>query len=117
MLGEVHHVRWWGRDNAPTSVGNGILLCWYHHDLVHQRNLAIRWEPGGWTFRRMDGSVVRSLGAPPGGPPDLGQVSGSPVLARRAAPGAPPPEDDCGPGWADGSQQGLPDQGELVLAG
>ena len=117
MLGEVHHVRWWGRDNAPTSVGNGILLCWYHHDLVHQRNLAIRWEPGGWTFWRVDGSAVRSLGAPPGGPPDLGQVSGSPVLARRAAPGAPPPEGDFGPGRSDGAQQGLPDQGELMLAG
>ncbi|MCL3861571.1 HNH endonuclease signature motif containing protein [Actinotalea sp. K2] len=57
-LGEIHHVQPWSR-SGPTSVANGILLCWHHHDLVHQRHLRIAPRAtGGWEFARVDGSVL-----------------------------------------------------------
>lgn len=79
LLGEVHHVRHWGR-GGETSVANGILLCWFHHDVVHRRGLRIAWNPGvgreaigsgGWTFTRSDGSSLPGSGAaaPPAVPP------------------------------------------------
>ena len=64
-FGEVHHVSWWARDDGPTAVWNGILLCWHHHDLVHQRNLRITRTPeDGWEFRTSDGVPVRGVPDP-----------------------------------------------------
>jgi hypothetical protein len=87
VLGEVHHVAWWGRDGGSTSVHNGILLCWHHHDVVHQHGLAITWSsPGGWDFRRSDGTLIW--------PPGAG------VLLRDSEVSAPSrePGDGCAPG-------------------
>ena len=63
-LGEVHHVEWWERDDGPTSVENGILVCWYHHDLVHRRNLRITRVAGRWRFARHDGVPLTDGRAP-----------------------------------------------------
>jgi len=66
QLGEVHHVRWWVRDRGPTAVANGVLLCWYHHDLVHRRDLEVVPVPDGWEVRDRGGPVARARGpAPP----------------------------------------------------
>ena len=64
QLGEVHHVAWWVRYAGPTAVENGVLLCWYHHDVVHRENLAIRRRDGRWEFRRRDGRVLEDTGPP-----------------------------------------------------
>lgn len=44
---EAHHIIWWKRDDGPTDVANGVLLCRRHHTLIHQDRWRIRREPGG----------------------------------------------------------------------
>ncbi|WP_199425291.1 HNH endonuclease signature motif containing protein [Actinotalea solisilvae] len=100
-LGEVHHGRWWSRGGG-TSVENGVLLCWYHHDLVHQRGLRIARLPFGWDFRRADGSALRdesrhAEGGVVAGPP--GRAPGPRGASRPSSPddglsGDPPDRPD-----------------------
>jgi Domain of unknown function (DUF222)/HNH endonuclease len=61
----AHHVRWWSR-GGPTDLDNLVLLCSFHHRLVHE---------GGWTLTlgtnhdvawfRPDGARYRAGPAPP----------------------------------------------------
>ena len=58
-LGEIHHIDHWVRDHGDTDINMGILLCWYHHDLIHRLHIEIRPSPGGgWLFLTRHGTPV-----------------------------------------------------------
>lgn len=46
---ELHHIRWWDRDGGASDLENAVLLCTYHHHLVHRRELTITRLPRGST--------------------------------------------------------------------
>ncbi len=56
--GEIHHSIWWWSQVGTTTVWLGVLLCWHHHDLVHQRHISIERRSGRWVFRRPDGTEI-----------------------------------------------------------
>lgn len=60
----AHHVRHW-LHGGRTDVDNLVLICGYHHRLVHEHGYRIRLrDGGGWEFRRPDGRPVEPSGAP-----------------------------------------------------
>jgi hypothetical protein len=65
---EIHHIAWWERDDGPTDVDNGVLLCAFHHHEVHRRDLSITRVP-----------LPRHVGPPGSAPPG------------SAPPGSAPP--------------------------
>jgi hypothetical protein len=69
---QAHHIVWWG-DGGPTDLDNLILLCFFHHRLVHEH---------GWTVRRDESGAV-SWTEPDGSPYQLGPAPVPPV--RRPA--------------------------------
>ncbi|TWF78022.1 HNH endonuclease [Pseudonocardia hierapolitana] len=59
----AHHVvPWWlgGR----TDVDNLILICSFHHRLIHDHGYRIRRLPGRWEFRRPDGTPIPAIPTP-----------------------------------------------------
>jgi hypothetical protein len=44
---QAHHIVWWG-DGGTTDLDNLVLICSFHHRLVHER---------GWKLRRDRGEV------------------------------------------------------------
>src|SRR5699024_3118236 len=87
-IGEIHHCLWWYH-RGHTSTENGILLCWWHHTLVHQHHLTITRDshdqrPAQWMFTDPDGRTLQPA-RPPGPPP--------PNLPRPA-PDEPAPQPD-----------------------
>ena len=43
---EAHHIKFWEKHNGCTSVHNGVLLCSYHHHLLHDENWKIELRDG-----------------------------------------------------------------------
>ena len=58
--GEVHHSVWWWEQFGSTSVKLGVLLCWQHHDHVHQHRIGIERRRRRWVFLRRDGTEIQS---------------------------------------------------------
>ena len=59
---DAHHLRHWARGGAAT-LDNLILLCTYHHRLVHDGGFSVVRSEEGLSFRRPDGSRV-TVGPP-----------------------------------------------------
>ncbi|VEI12978.1 HNH endonuclease signature motif containing protein [Trueperella bialowiezensis] len=47
---EIHHAIPW-HQGGPTDIGNLIMLCWYHHQFVHQNDITIYRHENGVSFR------------------------------------------------------------------
>src|SRR5204862_1425040 len=61
---QAHHVRWW-RHGGRTDLDNLVLICTFHHRLVHEHGWVVRREQDGtlgW-FRR-DGTRYRAGPSP-----------------------------------------------------
>ena len=43
---EAHHVRWW-RHGGRTDLGNLLLICSFHHRLVHEYGWSVKRDPDG----------------------------------------------------------------------
>lgn len=67
----AHHVHWWSK-GGNTDVRNGLLLCSYHHHLVHE---------GGWGLQ-VDGRSGRAVFTAPGGQQLLTEPKGLPATPR-----------------------------------
>ena len=67
---DAHHIWHWA-DGGPTDLDNLVLLCRFHHRLVHEAGYAIRVNgPGDFTFLRPDASEVPAHVQPVTGTPD-----------------------------------------------
>lgn len=64
-IGEIHHALHFAAHGGETKVSNGVLLCRYHHSLVHRLELVIEHRESGWRFLRPDG---RTYGITPSSP-------------------------------------------------
>ena len=55
-----HHVTHWS-NGGVTALGNLVLLCPFHHRLVHEGGLGVRVEDDGrFTFMRSDGRIIQT---------------------------------------------------------
>ncbi|HEX9123423.1 MAG TPA: phosphonate C-P lyase system protein PhnH, partial [Actinomycetota bacterium] len=62
---QAHHITWWSR-GGRTDLDNLVLICTFHHKLVHEYGWSLRREQDG-TVRwfQPDGTRVRAGPAPP----------------------------------------------------
>jgi hypothetical protein len=59
---EAHHVHHWV-EGGETSVDNLLLLCWFHHRLLHEGGYRIRRDyQGEFYFVRADGRAIPRCG-------------------------------------------------------
>ncbi len=73
---EAHHIRWW-RFGGPTDLDNLVLICGYHHTLVHEHGYRISREHERLVFERPDRTPI-----PDAGPPLAGRADD--LLAQHA---------------------------------
>lgn len=63
---QAHHIVWW-EQGGPTDLDNLLLVCWFHHKLVHEYGWVLRLDPDGAVgWFRPDGTRYVGGPAPPG---------------------------------------------------
>jgi hypothetical protein len=70
---QAHHIVWWG-DGGRTDLDNLVLVCFFHHRLVHEHGWAVRCDERGnlrWT-------------EPDGSPYHIGPRPAEPIASRHA---------------------------------
>jgi uncharacterized protein DUF222/HNH endonuclease len=59
----AHHILpWWF--GGRTDIDNLILVCAFHHKLIHDHGYRIHRLPGRWEFCRPDGTLIPTVAAP-----------------------------------------------------
>ncbi|VEI13331.1 HNH endonuclease signature motif containing protein [Trueperella bialowiezensis] len=53
----IHHAHYWER-GGPTDLNNMVLVCWYHHALIHQLDLTATHYEHGWVFTTPEGKTI-----------------------------------------------------------
>src|SRR5207247_1770253 len=62
---QAHHIVWWG-EGGRTDLDNLLLVCFFHHKLVHEHGWTVGRDPAGMIrWLRPDGSVHRAGPGPP----------------------------------------------------
>jgi hypothetical protein len=61
---EAHHVRWW-RNGGRTELDNLVLICSFHHRLVHELGWHLEGTAADLRWSRPDGTRYRAGPAPP----------------------------------------------------
>ncbi|TQM44743.1 HNH endonuclease signature motif containing protein [Pseudonocardia cypriaca] len=56
----AHHVQHW-LHGGPTDVDNLVLVCSFHHRLIHDHGYHIRWTSDGWEFSRPDNTAIPAV--------------------------------------------------------
>jgi hypothetical protein len=82
---QAHHVRWWDRGGS-TDLDNLVLICSFHHTLVHEHGWSIRREDDGtlkWFYP--DGTRYRAGPAPPEEMPPKEDIDRLPKLLAVGA--------------------------------
>jgi hypothetical protein len=58
----AHHVRHW-LHGGRTDVDNLVLICSFHHRVIHDHGYRIRWVAGRWEFHRPDNTPIPAVPA------------------------------------------------------
>jgi hypothetical protein len=62
---QAHHIRWW-RNGGRTDLDNLLLICSFHHKLVHEHGWAVKRDADGTVRWFRPGGIRYRAGPSPG---------------------------------------------------